>query len=255
MLVFTVIGTSIILLGSIWMQSKEQELFETLKAGKERVRTEHLSIGEEGGQEGSTFTEKDAEEIKKILPEYAELAKMNPDFAGWISIEGTNIDYPVMQSLEDREYYLHRDFYGKKSYAGVPFVGSGHLEPDSKTVFLYGHNMRAGTMFSDLLKYRDQVYWEEHPIIRLDTLYEHREYEVFAAFYAKGKEWSDPDGFIRIMTMNSDKDFNQWMPLIEAGLYDTQKVPNKESQILLLVTCSYQMEDGRFVVAAMRNRE
>ncbi len=86
--------------------------------------------------------------------EYREIVKGNPDFAGWISSAGTSIDYPVMQMSWEPEYYLHRNFAGEDSFAGVPFMGSGDMKEGD--IFLYGHNMKNGTMFADLLKYQKE---------------------------------------------------------------------------------------------------
>lgn len=86
--------------------------------------------------------------------EYREIVKGNPDFAGWISSAGTSIDYPVMQMSWEPEYYLHRNFAGEDSFAGVPFMGSGDMKEGD--IFLYGHNMKNGTMCADLLKYQKE---------------------------------------------------------------------------------------------------
>lgn len=234
MLSFTVVLFSVLLSRSWWIQRAEQDKFKELRMEVEQVRKDN---------ENNIFLEdqdeQEIEDIKRIpLPEYEALAQSNPDFVGWIRIDGTSIDYPVMQSLEEREYYLHRDFYGKESYAGTPFVGNGSLEDDDKAVFVYGHNMRSGTMFADLLKYRKKEYWNEHPIIELDTLYEHRKYEIIDVFNANAKAWSEPDEML--------------CQLANPGVYKTNKMIVPDGQLLLLVTCSYQEKDGRFVVAAVR---
>ena len=83
---------------------------------------------------------------------------MNPDFIGWLRIDGTKIDYPVMMKPEDPDYYLRRDFSGKDAKSGTPYIGSG-CTPCSDNVIIYSHNMKNGTMFADLLKYADEKFY------------------------------------------------------------------------------------------------
>lgn len=187
------------------------------------------------------------EEKKRILPEYQELVKQNPDLAGWIYIEGTNIDYPVMQTPEDPEYYIHRDFLEKKSYAGMIFVGNGNMQSETGLLFLYGHNMKNGSMFSDLLNYQEQDYWEKKPIVLLDTLREHRKYRIFSAFYATEDDWSSPYGIFYAVSETGNQ--NLGAKIKKLSIYETGVEPKKADSLLILVTCSYHKKEGRFVVA------
>lgn len=187
MLVISVLFSTAVLGRNLWMQEKEQMKFENLReriySEKEKSNLEvHANMRGHKAIEGMVIEE------RVILPEFQEIVKENPDFAGWISIEGTNIDYPVMQTTWEPEYYLHRNFAGDYSYAGIPFVGKGDLKVEGGDLFIYGHNMRNGTIFADLLKYQNEKFWKEHPVIVLDRLWKHQKYEVFAAFYAKEEE-------------------------------------------------------------------
>ena len=108
--------------------------------------------------------------------------EQNPDLFGWICIEDTVLDYPVMHTPDDPEKYLRLSFEGETSTAGTPFMDA-KCGIDSDNYIIYGHNMKNGTMFREILQYANKSYWQEHPMIRFDTLYEQGEYEVLAAFY------------------------------------------------------------------------
>ena len=129
-----------------------------------------------------TETTEPAAEPVQPLPQYQSFAEQNPDFVGWLKIDDTVIDYPVIHTPEDPEKYLHADFNGAYSYAGVPFIDYRCTE-DSDNVLIYGHNMSDGSMFHTLVKYEQKNHWQAHPVIRFDSVYEEREYEVVAAFY------------------------------------------------------------------------
>ena len=143
----------------------EQTVFEELAGEVEEVRTHEYS-----------FTDyetrlKPAAEAKQILPEYNLLYQENTDLAGWVKIEGTRINYPVMSTPEEPEFYLHRsDFYRQESYSGTPFIGQDY-QAENPILMLFGHHMRNGTMFSDLMKYQDDSFWGNHRTIQFDTLY------------------------------------------------------------------------------------
>lgn len=239
MLVISFAVFTILLARNILLQSRELREIRDLQEHVRDVREIHYT---------QYKTEELTEEVKtEILPEYKELVKKNPDLAGWIHIGGTNIDYPVMQTLEVPEYYIHRDFAGKNSYAGMIFVGGGNIMVEAEPLFLYGHNMKNGTMFSDLLKYQKKEFWEKNSIILLDTLLEHREYKIFSSFYAAESDWELADGIF--YTYKANKDFGRRVK--ERGIYETDIVPKQNQSLLILVTCSYHRKDGRFVVVGV----
>jgi len=114
-----------------------------------------------------------------FLPQYQALYAQNTDLAGWIQIDGTNINYPVMQSKHDPDFYLKHNFEKADSPHGCPYVQANcDLQTPSDNILVYGHNMKDGTMFSDLLQYKRESFWEQHRIIRFDTLTAQAEYTV-----------------------------------------------------------------------------
>lgn len=126
---------------------------------------------------------------------YQALKEQNPDFYGWISVEETVLNYPVMHTPNDPEYYLRRDFNGETSQSGVPFLSAFCYEGCGNYI-IYGHHMYDGTMFASLLSYADREYWEQHPLIRFDTMTESAQYRVMAAFYAENYP-QDAEGVFR----------------------------------------------------------
>lgn len=243
-LVLAVISITVVMVGRQLDLKKEQDTFGMLreKVEEQKNRSDFsvpLTV------EGTTGAiEDDTRKKRIVLKEYQELYKENMDLAGWIRIEGTNIDYPVMQNLTDREYYLYRDFYKNDSYAGVPFVGTGDMNSEEGPLFLYGHNMKNGTMFADLLNYQSKDYWEKHPEVLLDTLWAHRQYKIFAVLRVSEKEWSEKTGMFYFDVAGQWKENDlRIQELKERAIFETSIIPNDQVSLLYLVTCSYQKKD------------
>ena len=187
-------GTTAILVDRFEKLRGEQTVFEELAGEVEEVRAREDSFT------NHETRLKPAEEAKQILPEYAFLYQENNDLAGWVKIEDTRINYPVVSTPEEPEFYLHRDFYGQESYSGTPFIGQGY-QAENPILMVFGHHMRNGTMFSDLMKYRDDSFWGNHRTIQFDTLYEKREYEIFAAGYAASA--SEAEQYMQLYSFTS----------------------------------------------------
>lgn len=193
-----------------------------------------------------------------ISAKYRKLYERNNDFAGWISIDGTKIDYPVMLTPEDEEYYLHRNFDRQDSDAGLPFMDSRCLiGRPSTNLLIFGHNMKNGDMFADLLKYSDKAYYDEHRYIHFDTVYEEGLYEIIAAFRTR-VAYKDENTFrfYNFIEADSDAEFEYYLLNInKLALYDTGVEVKPDDRLLTLTTCEYTVEDGRFVVVARRITE
>lgn len=188
------------------------------------------------------------------LPQYAPLYERNADFFGWLSIEGTDIDYPVMYSPDRPEYYLNRAFDGSYSGSGVPFVDA-KCPADGNYYLIYGHHMQNKTMFGSLPKYADKSYYEGHPTIRFDTLYEQREYQVIAAFYSRiyGKNEAGVFRYYEYTDLSDQEVFDEYIRHVKtAAIYDTGLSAEYGDELLTLSTCNYHTQDGRFVVVARR---
>lgn len=222
-----------------------------------------LTTDEETGRPVTVRTDEDTagnggqQELKRtgILDKYRALYELNPDMAGWISIPDTAIDYPVMQTLYDEEYYLRRNFYGEEDNSGMLFMDS-RCFPDkpSTNIIIYGHNMKNGGMFADLLKYEDPEFYEKHRFIRFDTVYEEALYEVVAVFRTRvAYENEDTFRFYNFIEADSRSDIEDYIKNISAmSLYDIRANAITTDYLLTLSTCEYTVDDGRFVVVARK---
>lgn len=181
---------------------------------------------------------------------YAEVYAQNNDLVGWISIEGTNIDYPVMQTKDSPDFYLKHAFDKSYSDYGVPYVAENCDIGISDNLVLYGHHMNNGSMFSDLCKYADEDFYQEHKIIRFDTLDGFGEYEVIAAF--KTVAYSE-QGFKYYHFVNAEnaEDFDAYITKCkELALYDTGVTAEYGDKLITLSTCEYSQTNGRMVIVA-----
>ncbi len=239
------------------LRAKKQE--ETVKEAEENAASEirrpkqliEYRPGEDGLQ--AYGTEGEAAPAPAMLSKYMELHEDNNDLAGWLSIEGMRIDYPVMQ-CEDDEYYLHHDFYGEDSKYGCLYVrAQADLEAGTNFV-IYGHNMKDGAMFGDLDLYLKESFYKEHAIISFDTLYEERSYEIVAVFRSKVYN-ADEDVFkyYQFYQADTEEEFEDFYSHIkELSLYDTGVEAQFGDTFLTLSTCAYHVKDGRLAVVAKR---
>ena len=193
------------------------------------------------------------ETVPVMLPNMAELYAENNDIAGWIRIDGTKIDYAYVYTPEDYDKYLHLDLEGNYSYAGSIMMDQRcTIDPESSNALLHGHNMKNGTMFANIMKYTDKEYWEEHPTIFYSTLYEEREYEIFAAIYDQVYNKTDEVfKFYEFTNPQTEEEFNEGVEYFKnKSFYDTGVTPAFGERLLMLSTCSYHVDDGRLVVIA-----
>lgn len=240
-----------ILLHDLYRSHRERtandKLAEQVHKGElETAFPETGETAESGGQETVS-----PEEVRR--EQYRLLWEQNHDFAGWLSIEGTQIDYPVMFTPDQPEYYLRRAFDGSYAVSGSLFLGEG-CEPDGAHAIIYGHHMKDGSMFGSLADYADAGYWEEHPTIRFDTLEESGEYEVMAAFYSRIYTTGETNVFryYQYADLSETQRFSEYVEQAKtAALYDTGVTAEYGDKLLTLSTCSYHTDNGRFVVVAV----
>ena len=199
--------------------------------------------------------------------EASALLEINPYYVGWLQIDDTLIDYPVVQTMEDETMYLDLDFYGMKNSNGTLImdtdseVGVGTADlfyidgvwPGTNLI-IHGHTMKSGEMFGNLTYYESEEYGKSHNIINFDTIYEHREYELIAAFYTQiYYPEDDVFKFYEFFQADTQEEFDDWYNNIkELSLYDTGVEASFGDEFITLSCCSYQVEDGRFVVIGRR---
>ena len=209
--------------------------------------------GDEVTEDMETVPTENLHDENGILLEYAPLYELNPDMVGWLSIEGTKVNYPVMQTPDRPDYYLKRDFKGAYSDWGCIYAREEcDIEEPSDNITLYGHNMKDGSMFAGLNGYTKREFWEEHRYIRFDTLTEHRTYAVFAVFkttasQGKGFEYHE------FINAGNEMEFDTFIArCLSLSFYGTDLIPEYGDKIICLSTCEYTQTNGRLVVAAVR---
>ena len=188
----------------------------------------------------------------EILPEYKELHKKYPDLIGWVKIEGTSIDLPVMQTVDD--FYLHNNIDGEEDINGTLFLDSRDDVSHSMNLIVYGHNMRSGAMFGSLKQYLDDGFVAKHKQIQFDSIYEKGTYEVLYVCLTKVGYQDEPEyKYYNFIQPKSPEEFDAYFETIRAcAVYDSKQEVTEEDKFLTLSTCNSYIEDGRLFVVAKK---
>ena len=188
-----------------------------------------------------------------MRPEFCSLFAINPDIIGWISIEGTHVDYPVVHRPENKDYYLYRTFHGKQLMRGCIYAREecDVLKP-SDNITIYGHMMQDSTMFADLHNYTSKAFWEDHKYIRFDTLRQTGLYEVICVFKTSATRGQGFSYHLFIDFKDQDQLDAFWDGCQEGAFYDTGLTPTLGDKLITLSTCEYTLQNGRLVVVARR---
>ncbi|MCM1091070.1 MAG: class B sortase [Butyrivibrio sp.] len=203
------------------------------------------------------YVNEEKREIPEVLDEYKNLLNKNKKLIGWVKIDDTDIDYPVMQT-SDNEYYLDHNLNQEYDKNGSIFMDKDcdAIEP-STNLILYGHHMKSGKMFGGLDKYQNEEYYKKHRYIDFDTIYEKGVYEVMYVF--RSRVYSEEEvvfKYYRFIDAVSEIEFNSNMNEMAAiSLYDTGVTAEYGDRLLTLSTCDYQEQNGRFVVVAKKVSE
>lgn len=240
------ICTLLIVISSIYFINYYKE------SKQQQNKTEELinSITVESNTETPKPVNENIAKVKSLKMEY-------PDVVGWLEIGGTNINYPVMQG-KDNSYYMTHDY--KKEYAKS---GSLFLDKDydwsipSSNLLIYGHNNKDGIMFQELLKYKDESFYKQHPTFKFTTPEEDAEYEIISAFLSRVYYKSEKNVFryYYFVHAQNEKEYNEYvLNAKKASLYNTEKTAKYGEQLITLSTCEYSQEDGRFVVVARKKK-
>ncbi len=245
-------AVSAFMVGSYLLEGKQQaerfdELSELVAAGQTEA------TGETEAGEETVPGETEDEEEGGILKPYREIYAMNPDTVGWLRIAGTELDYPVMQTPDDPNFYLYRDFDKSDSKRGCVYAWeAADINEPSDNITLFGHNMADGSMFAALNAYTDKAAWDQNYMIFFDTLTEYHTYKIFAVFKTSA---SVDKGFRyhQFVDAADEEEFNEFVSTCkELSFYDTGVTPVYGDKLLCLSTCEYTLENGRLVVAAVR---
>ena len=199
-----------------------------------------------------------SENSKEILPSFKKLLEINPDTVGYLKIDGTIIDYPVVKTT-DNDFYLTHDFYKNESRSGTVMMDyrnkvtkDGH----SANMILYGHNMQVGTFFATLGEYWRTMYdqypegtksfYKEHPVIRFDTLYERAEWKIFGfGIYNVAESRGEVFGYNLKYDFTSEDDFNDYIiNIMDRSDIFTDVDLEYGDDILTLSTCYWPYENS-----------
>lgn len=187
------------------------------------------------------------EEIKDDI-NFEGLYEINPDIIGWIRIEGTNIDYPIMQTKDRPNYYFRKNFYKEYSFLGTPYLAEQCDLNSSDNLIIYGHNIRKQKMFGELENYKNEEYYKQHKIITLYTQEGKTEYEIISVL--KTKAHSDFE-YYKYYNLQDESKFNTFINQCnELAFYNTEKTAEYGDKLLTLSTCEYSQENGRLIVIA-----
>ncbi|KGX86240.1 class B sortase [Pontibacillus litoralis] len=196
-------------------------------------------------QPTETITKSNKGTVVQIREQFNSLHQINKDIIGWISIDDTSIDYPILQA-ENNDYYLYRNYERDNTIAGSIFMDyrNNVLTHDRNTV-IYGHNMKDGSMFGSLDKYMNEDFFRSHNTIQYDTVYGKYNIEIVSAYETTTDEYYIQTDF------HSDEEYLQFVQGIkEKSLYETDTNISAEDKLVTLSTCDSQFhyDKGRFVV-------
>lgn len=207
---------------------------------------EYISVPMIPENSDRTPKESQFEEKQKVVypqVDFAALMDQNQDVIGWIYLENTPINYPVVQS-GDNAYYLKHLFDGSYNSAGCIFLDSRNKSDfTDRNSIIYGHHMKNGTMFSDLTEYKSQAFYEEHPEVLLVTPNQNYVIKLFAGYVANIKDdaWR--------VSFDNEEDFDAWLrKAIEKSTFESNINPVGTDIIVSLSTCSYEFENARYVL-------
>ena len=198
-------------------------------------------------------TDPETGEIVTILSSFAELYTMNNDIVGWLSIPGTSISYPVMQTPESPNYYLKRNFDKEYSARGSLYAREQcDIFAPSDNITIYGHHMKDGSMLAGLDNYIEQTFYENNPYIYFDTLTELHTYQIVAVFKTTANE-GQGFAYHRFENAESEAEFNNFITTCKnLAFYNTEVDVQYGDKLITLSTCEYTQANGRLVVVAKR---
>ena len=256
-LLLVAFGVSAFMVGSYLLNGKEQaQRNEQLAQMVEDAKNPTVAtVGETdpAESEAETLPVPTIVGADGMLVEYAGLYELNNDMVGWLEIPNTKLKYPVMQTPDEVNYYLYRDFDKEDSDWGAIYAWeTADINKPSDNITMFGHNMRDGSMFATLNSYENEYYWEDNSLILFNTLYEYHTYKIFAVFKTTatlGKGFS----YHKFVDAANEEEFDEFVSTCkELALYDTGITPVYGDKLICLSTCAYHTENGRLVVAAVR---
>lgn len=240
---------SITLLSCILVTSIIYIIYDNLNRNKDKGAIEEI-------QEyiDQTSTDED-NEVKERIEKIKKLQEDNSDIKGWINVKDTKINYPILQGA-DNEYYLNHNYKKEKSeYGSIYLKDKSKIDDNNSNLILYGHNMKDGEMFNNLLNYTDKSYYDEHKDITITTQNEERKYQVIAVFKSRIFYQNEKNVFryYNYINLEDENKYNEFIDNVnKIKLYDTELAANYGEQLITMITCEYSQENGRMIVVAKK---
>lgn len=198
--------------------------------------------------------EKEQETTERML-QVQTLKEDYEDIIGWLEMDNTNINYPVLQ-CDDNTYYLNRNYKGEKVTGGSLFLDKDYdFDVPSSNLLIYGHRNKSDLMFEDLVKYKEEDFYLENTKFRFTTPEEDEEYEIFAIFNSRVYYTNETNVFRYYYFVNAENEiqFNEYVENCKkSSMYDIDITPEYGEQLITLSTCDYHVDNGRFVIVARK---
>lgn len=189
----------------------------------------------------------DSDEHEKDAENEKNLKNINQDYRFWIKVDGTNIDFPVVQG-KDNDFYLHHNFNKEKSFSGSIFVDSSNDLNNDSNIVIYGHNMRNDTMFAQMKHFKNENFFDKNKYITLYKDGKKLNFEIFSVYLSNAK---DLDSELKLSFSNKKCYESYLKEQSDKSLFKREDVDlQPDSRIITLVTCSYEFDDARIVVVA-----
>lgn len=180
---------------------------------------------------------------EQSIIDFDGLSAINSDIVGWIQLDGSRIDYPIAQ-CDDNDYYLKHLFNKEVNSSGCIFLDCRNASDFSdRNNVIYGHHMKNGSMFSGITNYKNQSFYDEHPVFQLYTPQVSYKVEIFAGYVAdlQDQAWNTE--------FNDKTDFSKWIDeRIQKSVFKSKIRPSVRDKVITLSTCSYEFDNARFVV-------
>ncbi len=182
-----------------------------------------------------------------------KISKINSDVVGWLKIDGTNINYPIMQN---GDYYLHRNIYKKYSSHGTPYLAEHCNLTTSDNLIIYGHHMNDNSMFSELVNYKNYNYYKNHKYIKFYTLKNGQTIENICEIVIAFKTIAYSDNgfkYYNYTNLSDEQELNSFVDSCrDLEFYNTESTINYGDKLITLSTCEYSQKNGRMVIVAKK---
>lgn len=245
-----IIVSVIYLLNDFGWRVEEYNIIKETRSEKKKDIEDTSSYTTDVNMESSTTEE------KQILKEYISLYEKNNDLYGWIKIEDTNIDFPVMFTPEEPNFYENKNLEKEVCKVGMCIWIDGRTTENTDNVIIYGHNVKYGMMFGSLKKYKKQDFYQDHKYIQFDTLYKKATYEIIGV--VETKDYSEDESynhyeFYDHMEFRTQEEFQEYINYAkENSVYHIETTAEYGEHIITLCTCDNTTENGRLLIIAKK---